>query len=221
MTEPYNYKPPLGFDIRVKPKRGRSREEAVATHNCEWAGCARPGPHKAPRTPGQLKDYRWFCKAHAQEYNRAWNFFEDMNDEEIAEYQAATITGNRPTWAMGTNSRGKGGGAAAPSGFEPGKYMPRDRTGRGGAADPFDIMGQRRGQRQAEPDRRRHIPRLQRQALEVLHLDEGAGMDDVRQRYKDLVKRFHPDANGGDRGAEDRLRQVINAYRTLRAGNFR
>ncbi len=218
MTEPYNYKPPLGFDIRVKKTRGKTSDAATASHTCEWAGCDKPAPHKAPKTPGQLDAYRWFCRSHAQEYNRAWNFFEDMNDEEIAEYQSATMTGNRPTWTMGTNPRTRDGSTrSAPSGFEPGKYKPQDRTGRGRAADRFDIMGRGKGKSGGE----RHIPRLQRQALETLHLDERARMDDVRMRYKELVKRFHPDANGGDRGAEDRLRQVINAYRTLRAANFR
>ena len=219
MTEPYNYKPPLGFDIRVKPTPAKDPGEAAASHRCEWAGCDRIGPHRAPRTPGQLDAYRWFCRAHAHEYNRAWNFFEDMSDEEIAEYQAATITGNRPTWAMGANARAKAGRGGPPAGFVPGKPKPQDWTGREDAFGRFDIMG--KGQRRAEPARRRHIPRLQGQALETLHLDEGASVEDVKQRYKELVKRFHPDANGGDRGAEDRLRQVINAYRTLRAGNFR
>lgn len=219
MTEPYNYKPPLGFDIRVKPKGRKAREEAAATHNCEWAGCDRPGPHRAPRTPGRLDDYRWFCQAHAREYNHSWNFFEDMDDEEIAEYQAATITGDRPTWTMGANAWPRDGKVKSPPGFVPGKSRPGNRTGRESAADPFDILG--KGGAQAKPESQRHVPKLQKQALETLHLEERATMVDVRQRYKELVKRFHPDANGGDRGAEDRLREVINAYRTLRAGNFR
>ena len=88
-----------------------------------------------------------------------------------------------------------------------------------GASDPYGFIGENEGGR--APEQRRHIPKLQKKALETLHLDDRATMEDVRQRYKELVKRFHPDVNGGDRGAEDRLREVINAYRTLRAANFR
>jgi len=219
MSEPYKYKPPLGFDIRVKPERPEDPEEELATRPCEWAGCTRPGPHRAPKAPGHLDEFRWFCQTHARAYNRAWNFFSDMSDEEVAEYQAATVMGERPTWPMGANAWDRKGRKKPPPGFVPGKSKPRDRFGLGGATDPFGFIGDH--ETRAEPERRRHIPKLQKKALETLHLDERATMDDVRQRYKELVKRFHPDANGGDRGAEDRLRDVINAYRTLRAANFR
>ncbi len=218
MNDSYEYKPPLGFDIRVKPTKGKKRAEANAHRTCEWAGCDKPAPHRAPKTPGQLDNYRWFCQSHAQQYNRSWNFFEDMSDDEMAEYQAATITGDRPTWGMGTNAWSKKGKAGPNTGFEPGKTRPRERTG-GLGADPFDLMDDE-GKAKRSNARDRQIPKLQKQALETLHLDESADMEDVKQRYKELVKRFHPDANGGDRGAEDRLREVINAYRTLRAANF-
>ncbi len=219
MSRSYEYKPPLGFDIRVKPERPTDPEEMRADRSCEWAGCTRPGPHKAPKTPGKLDDYRWFCQTHAREYNRAWNFFEDMNDEEVAEYQAATMLGDRPTWPMGANAWERGGRRGPPPGFVPGKSKPRDRARMSGTGDAYGFLGE--DAPGAKPERKRHVPKLQKKALETLHLDEGASMDDVRQRYKELVKRFHPDANGGDRGAEDRLRDVINAYRTLRAANFR
>jgi hypothetical protein len=220
MSKSYEYKPPLGFDIRVKKGRGKSREEPQATHNCEWVGCDMPGPHRAPRTPGKLNDYRWFCQTHAREYNRAWNFFEDMSDEEVAEYQAATIVGDRPTWAMSANAwERRGRRKSPPPGFVPGKSRATDRSGRESSGDAYGFLGDDADG--AKRPERRHVPKLQKKALETLHLDEQASMEEVRGRYKELVKRFHPDANGGDRGAEDRLREVINAYRTLRAANFR
>jgi curved DNA-binding protein CbpA len=58
------------------------------------------------------------------------------------------------------------------------------------------------------------------QALDALNLDTNASWDEVKQRYKDLVKKFHPDANGGDRSAEDRLKAVIKAYGQLRSSGF-
>ncbi|MFO1060844.1 MAG: DnaJ domain-containing protein, partial [Dongiaceae bacterium] len=35
-------------------------------------------------------------------------------------------------------------------------------------------------------------------------------------RYKSLVKRLHPDANGGDKAAEERLKHINLAYSTLK-----
>jgi DnaJ-class molecular chaperone len=57
-------------------------------------------------------------------------------------------------------------------------------------------------------------------ALDALGLEEAATLSQVKARYKELVKRFHPDTNGGDRGKEERLKQVIRAYGHLRASGF-
>ena len=43
----------------------------------------------------------------------------------------------------------------------------------------------------------------------------------IKARYKELVKRLHPDANGGDRSSETRLQDVIVAYKTLMSADRR
>ena len=85
-------------------------------------------------------------------------------------------------------------------------------------------MGARRAarnqaEREAEATRRR-VGNAARAAFETLGLDHETSADDIRRRYKDLVKRHHPDANGGDRSHEDRLRDIIQAYATLKAAGF-
>ncbi|MFY9832769.1 MAG: DnaJ domain-containing protein [Methylocystis sp.] len=57
-------------------------------------------------------------------------------------------------------------------------------------------------------------------ALDALGLDEAASAETIKSRYKDLVKRNHPDANGGDRSCEEKLREIIHAYKTLRAARL-
>jgi DnaJ-class molecular chaperone len=57
-------------------------------------------------------------------------------------------------------------------------------------------------------------------ALMTLELDGSATQAKIKARYKDLVKRHHPDANGGDRSSEDRLREIIQAYNYLRANKL-
>ena len=59
-----------------------------------------------------------------------------------------------------------------------------------------------------------------RQALDVLGLDETADAAAIKAQYKALVKRFHPDANGGDRGFEERLRDIIKAHDMLKAAGM-
>jgi len=50
-----------------------------------------------------------------------------------------------------------------------------------------------------------------------LGLDETADAAVIKARYKNLVKRLHPDANSGDRSNEDKLREIIRAYNYLKS----
>ena len=74
--------------------------------------------------------------------------------------------------------------------------------------------------REQKTVRRRRVGALERRSLDALGLDETATGPEIKQRYKELVKRHHPDANGGDRSTEDRLRSIIEAYNTLKASGF-
>ena len=78
--------------------------------------------------------------------------------------------------------------------------------------DPFNLFGTRAG----DHPRERKAKPLEAKALETLGLDAKATGADIKSRYKELVKRHHPDANGGDRGSEDRFRDVLHAYRVLK-----
>ena len=42
----------------------------------------------------------------------------------------------------------------------------------------------------------------------------------MRTAFKALVKQHHPDTNGGDRSTEDRLRDIIQAYKYLKSIGF-
>ena len=66
----------------------------------------------------------------------------------------------------------------------------------------------------------RHLTRLQIMAFDQMQLAHNATLIEIKARYKELVKRFHPDANGGDRGAEERLKQVIKAYGVIKASGL-
>jgi curved DNA-binding protein CbpA len=50
-------------------------------------------------------------------------------------------------------------------------------------------------------------------------LTDAATATDVRRAYKRLVRRYHPDSNGGDRGHEGKLQAVVNAYTHLKSAS--
>ena len=201
---------PLFDRIRVKPDQDRRlRAELPA---CEWPGCAAPASHRAPKGRLRASEYWRFCLDHVREYNNSYNFFAGMSEDAIAKYQKDAVTGHRPTWKIGSI-----GGISGRA---------RARRGSGtfraswAADDPFGLFseaaarwsGQARGK--SEP---RTILNAQRRALTVLGLEADAKRADIKARFKLLVKRHHPDANGGDRSSEARLREIIQAYNYLKS----
>lgn len=200
------------FDrIRVKPDQDRRLRASCPA--CEFPGCTEAATHRAPKGRNREREYWRFCLNHVRDYNQSYNFFAGMSDDAVAQYQKDALIGHRPTWKMGVN--GKPGAGHA---------HPRSREDMAGAADPFDVFGEFEGGWQprferAEPERRM-VRNAERKALDALGLEPGVSGPDIKARFKLLVKRHHPDVNGGDRSSEDRLREVIQAYNYLKSAGF-
>ena len=196
------------FDsIRIKPNKlsakqqARVREESIM---CEWPECKNKGPHRAPKGRANDKEYWHFCLNHVREYNQSYNFFQGMNADAVARYQKDALTGHRPTWKMGT---GKG-------------TMRPDMRAFGSHSDPFGLFGEGVRAEQKARAEARPIRNAERKALDTLGLDIDATSQQVKMRFKELVKRHHPDANGGDRSTEDRLVEIIQSYNYLKSVGF-
>ena len=205
------------FDsIRIKPNKLSAKQQAQAREEaamCEWAGCPNKGPHRAPKGRENSREYFHFCLNHVREYNQNYNFFQGMNADAVARYQKDALTGHRPTWKMGANGT-KGKGKTAEADLE-------------GAADPFAMFSELNGRASWRPgpgSSRTEAPKAEvrkifnaeRKALQVMGLTAEATLEDVKAKYKALVKQHHPDANGGDRSTEDRLIEIIKAYNYLK-----
>ena len=191
--------------IRIRPEKDAELKSRAPT--CQWDGCNEAGTHRAP--VGRLKEgeYFRFCFDHVREYNKGFNYFSGVPDTEVARFQKEAMTGHRPTWKMGIN------GASTRSSPD----FAQQRSGRAGyynrMRDPFDLF---KGPKDPREARERKAKPLEAKALETLGLDTKATGKEIKARYKELVKRHHPDANGGDRGSEDRFRDVLQAYRVLK-----
>jgi hypothetical protein len=210
MSGAFRYKPKF-VDIRVRPPKPEEEGRAPDVHDlkpgerqCEWPGCRVAGASKAPKSRDHLEDHYWFCQPHAGEYNKNWNFFEGMSEAAVRQAQEARATGERPTWQFRASKFSR----------EAAAFAARAGTGQG-YADPFDLMGRRARAAQAAREAPRRLGRLETRALAELDLEESADKAAIRARYAELVKRCHPDANGGDRSAEQRLQRVLKAYKTL------
>jgi DnaJ domain len=193
------------FD-RIRVKSAEAPEPQAPQPRCEHPGCAAAGCYRAPM--GRLREgqYFFFCLDHVREYNASYNYFAGMSDEAVARYQKDAVVGHRPTWNMGVNK-------AATKGRQDGE----DRSG--AYSDPLGLYRRMAGEGVGEPAKPRHNPMALR-ALDSLGLDDTADAHSIKARYKELVKRLHPDANGGDRSSEDKLREIIRAYKYLRSARL-
>ena len=171
---------------------------ADAVQRCEADGCAGAGEFRAPRsnTGDRAAGWHWFCLDHVRAFNAAYNYFDGMNPDEIAAAHNPHPSWERATRPFATNA----------AGIED-------------VDDPLGIFASRYGRRrfdEAVSRGGRPISPADRNALSVLRLDSRATLDDIRRAYRDLVRRYHPDSNGGDRSNEAKLQDVIDAYTQLK-----
>jgi hypothetical protein len=199
------------FDtIRIRPRREEKPE--VAPIGCDWEGCDRPGTYKAPKGHRNEGQYHNFCLEHVRHYNTAFNFFAGMDKEELEDaLHAPPKPEARTSFATGQAGAQKSR-TARTAGMRPG-----DKFG-----DPFGVFARYRHRQSQKPaaERVRPLHEQDRRALETLGIIGQPQSDEIKKAYKTLVKIHHPDANGGDKSSEDRLRTIIAAYSHLKKTGF-
>lgn len=195
MTAPRN---PDRFHGRV---RGQHRP-------CAHPGCADVGEFRAPNPYGRSGgfdgpgDYQWLCLDHVRAFNARYDFFSGMSREEIEDAQMPAAG-----WANTSRAFTQGGVDSPPKWAD--------------FHDPLDAISARFRGRMAEAAPRpradgKFLTAEDRRALKVLALPEDADRKQLRSRYSELVRKYHPDRNGGDRSFEKKLQATVEAYQLLR-----
>ena len=170
--------------------------DGATARRCDHPGCAEAGLFRAPRDRS-LRDFLWFCLPHVRDYNKAWDFYKGLGPAEIEAALRADTAWQRPSWPLG-----RLGGA--------GRFDPELLR------DPFSVLGQEAPTPRRRPREAVQVPPELRAALDLLDLGWPIDQVDLRTRYKELAKRYHPDATGGDRSAEDKLKDINRAYSLLK-----
>ncbi len=156
--------------------------------------CTGAGLHKAPKSVYALQEYYWFCLDHAREYNRHWDYFSGLKQDQIEAFMKDAVTGHRPTWKREEHFT-----------FTP--DMLAD------ALNEF-LNGRTRTKPAAHAP---HLSRKEREALAVLELDAPCSLAALKTHYRGLVKRFHPDRHPGKPQVEERFKRITAAYAYLQA----
>ena len=170
-----------------------------AAERCAYRGCAEPGEYRAPLSPSSFDGpgaWQYLCLDHVRAHNARYNYFAGMSMEQIEAAQSPIAGWDRATRAFAAN------------GADPGPAW-RDFL------DPIDALATR-----YRPEARRDGPdrftAAERNALAVMGLSNDADRMVLRKRYSELVRRYHPDRNGGDRSHEAKLGAVLDAYALLK-----
>lgn len=191
-------KRPLPQAPRVVDKNLFSSEET--SKQCCWEECDSEGIYPAPKTRDHYKERYWFCLEHIRLYNASWNYFEGMSESEVVSFHQEKLTGHRPTWhfsAQPVNPH------LAVSKTLERWYKHLLFTKKKPAYDvtsPFTPEEQ--------------------EALKTLSLSFPVTLNEVKQRYKKLVKEYHPDLNQQNRQAEEQFKKISEAYKKLLKSHY-
>lgn len=174
------------------PRKKKSETIENTGHVCAWAGCGLPGNFRAPMSRQHLHEYQWFCEDHIREFNKRWNYFEGMTQDQIYDFQKDATIGHRPTWRV-DDSRG---------------------TSTAQLENAFNRMfGD--GRSHANTATNRPINPKDRDALAALDLEHPTDRKTIKTQYRELVKKYHPDVNRGNARAEETFKRITIAYHHL------
>jgi hypothetical protein len=188
--------------ISIMPKKtnsekpGTRRKKDFAPHidarnapACSVEGCDLRGEYKAPKSREQINEYDWYCLEHIRERNSQWDYFSGMDSGEIEAFIHDSVTGHRPTWSRESRLRQH-------------YYTLQDKL--------YEFLHDAKPQ-PAQP----RLPAKTRKALAAMELVHPYTIDELKIRYRVLVKKYHPDLNKGDKELEEKFKHITSAYKYL------
>lgn len=187
--------------IQLKPNSPEFADGAKRsprTHACQMPGCPEAGEFRAPKAR-ESNEYLYFCLPHVQEYNKSWNYFSGMSDAEVEQHIIRSALWDRPTRSFHNYAELKEELQRKAWQTYTGSEKPRDRNG-----DSY---------RKSQISK--HSPEFE--AMAIMGLEPPIDPAGLKARYKDLVKRYHPDVNRDDPNAEEMLKNINMAYTILQA----
>ena len=162
---------------------------------CDWENCKESGSFKAPIEKDNSKNYRWLCEEHIKLFNKSWNYFDGMDQNEIENFLKSDLTWHRPTQQFGSSDN----------------FFNILWTN--ALSDKFNFFNQEKNINNLNG---RKFDTKDRDAFRIMGLELNASWPIVKKQFKTLVKKFHPDRNAGNKKFEDKLKRITLAYSHLK-----
>ena len=178
------------------PEFADTRKKQKIT-TCEMPGCSDTAEHKAPKHR-QLNEYYNFCFEHAKEYNKAWNFFDGMSNKEVEDHMIRSYYGDRPTWKYNAGD------------------TPEDKL-YNAAQQTYNYSDEHTNTQEQQSNHfhgDRNTPEYE--AMALMGLEPPVTLEKIKEKYKALAKKYHPDLNKDNPKAEELLKKINMAYTILK-----
>ena len=162
---------------------------------CDWNNCLEEGSYKAPIEKDNSKKYRMLCLNHVKEFNKNWNYFEGMNDDQIYEFLKSDMIWHKPTQSFNSSDN---------------FFKILWNNALKDELNKYKINGQLDHMNQFKFDNN------DVKAFSILGAPVGIKWEGIQEKFKKLVKKFHPDMNAGNKKYEDKLKIITLAYTQLK-----
>ena len=162
---------------------------------CEWENCMEIGNYKAPMEKDNSKNYRWLCVEHIKLFNKSWDYFDGMNQDEIENFLKSDMTWHRPTQKFGSSDN----------------FF--NILWNNALNDKFNFFKQEKNTHSLNEKK---LSEKDIDAFKIMGLELNASWPIIQKKFKTLVKKFHPDKNSGNKQFEDKLKKITLAYSHLR-----
>ena len=161
---------------------------------CQWNKCRNVGKYRAPSERDNIKNFKWLCEKHIVLFNKNWNYFEGMSENEIQKFIKSDLTWHRPTQKFG----------AADNFF--------NILWNNALNDKFNFFNENNSINK----KINGLSEKDKDALKIMELELSADWLTIQKKFKTLVKKFHPDKHAGNKQHEDKLKKITLAYSHLK-----
>ena len=180
-------------------KNTLSWEKNKFLYTCDQINCSEQGKFKAPKSRLKLNEYYFFCLKHVKEYNKSWDFYKGMTVSQIELSMRKDTVWDRPSWPL------KGNPDTIIEQLDDllkneDNFLKKDR-------DFNDFIKNKLIDES--------LSNLEFKSLKILELSMPISVDEIKKKYKKLVKIFHPDVNDNNKNAEKKFREINEAYKLL------
>ena len=161
---------------------------------CDWENCNETGLYRAPIEKDNSKKYRLLCLEHIKIFNKNWNYFENMNSHEIEFFIKSDLTWHKSTKKFGSSEN----------------FF--NILWNNALDDKLNIFKSSN----FKDFKKTKISQTDKDALNILELNEEVKWVEIHSKFKELVKKYHPDKNQGSKKFEDKLKKITLAYSKLK-----